>query len=84
MGLIPDLPFWQVTESLHGAKVAGRAVIWGCHTFAKPTEILREFQKVDGPSSPVYVSVSQQPTFLLQDVVAPSPKDRAEIEERRA
>ena len=84
MDLIPDLPLWQVTQRLHGAQVAGRSARWGCDTFAKPTEVVRELQKVAGPSSTVYVSLSQQPTFLLQDIVVPSPKDWAEIAERRA
>lgn len=44
MDFIHVLPANQATESLQGAKVAGRAAMWGCDSFAKPTEILRHLK----------------------------------------
>ena len=79
---IPDLLPHLVGQSLLAAKVAGRETGWRCETLAKPSEILRDLQAVADPGSRVYISLSQQPTFLLRDIVVPSPKDWAAIEAR--
>jgi hypothetical protein len=79
----PKVHSFQVAPSLLSAKTFGREASWRRETFAKPTEILRELQDVAGLGPRVYVSLSQQPTFLLHDVVIPSLEDLATIEARR-
>lgn len=82
--LIPELfpGAQQVSRSLSAAKRAGREATWQCETLAKPSDILRDLQAVAGPDSRVFVSLSQKPTFLLRDIVIPSPEDWAKIEAR--
>jgi hypothetical protein len=79
---IPELLPYQIPRSLLAARKFEREARWRCEAFAKPTEILDELQAVAGPGSRVYVSLSQQPTFLLHDIVIPSPEDWAKIEAR--
>jgi hypothetical protein len=76
---IPELLPHQVAQSLFAAKGIERKARWRCETFATPTEILRDLQAVVGPGSRVYVSLSQQRTFLLHDIVVPSPEEWAAI-----
>jgi hypothetical protein len=77
---LPRVKPFQIISSLRGAKAAGREAVWGRETYAKPSAVLSDLQAFAGPGSKVYVSLSQQPTFLLHDIVIPSPKDWAEIE----
>jgi len=80
-----DLPFLhphQVAQGLFAAKMAGREATWGCEVSAKPSQIFGDLQAVLGLGFKMYVSLSQQPTFVLHDIVVPSPEEWAKIEAR--
>lgn len=82
--LIPELlpGAYQVYRSLSAAKRAGTEATWQCETLAKPSAVLHDLQAFLGPPSKVYVSLSEKPTFLLHDLVIPSPEDWAKLKAR--
>ena len=80
--VLPRVCSTQIVPSLKSAKAAGKESAWGRETYAKPSAVLQELQAFFGQASKVYVSLSQQPTFLLRDVVVPSPEEWAKIEAR--
>lgn len=80
--ILPRVCSNQVVPSLEAAKAAGKEAEWGRETYARPSAVLQDLQSFFGPGSKIYVSLSQQPTFLLRDVVVPSPEEWAKIEAR--
>lgn len=80
--VLPRVCSDQIVPSLRAAKAAGKESAWGRETYAKPSAVLQKLQAFFGSGSKVYVSLSQQPTFLLRDVVIPSPEEWAKIEAR--
>lgn len=80
--ILPRVCSNQIVPSLRAAKSAGKEAAWGCETYAKPSAVFQDLQSFFGPGSKIYVSLSQQPTFLLRDVVVPSPEEWAKIEAR--